>query len=308
MDDTSITKVSVCMITYNHEPFIRQAIESILMQKCNFQFELIIGEDFSKDRTLTICKEYELQHKLITILPTDCNLGMIRNFVRTLKACKGKYIAICEGDDYWDDSLKLQKQVDILEANSDLGLVYSDIRIVDEYGKDSLGPEYMEIVRNNYFEGNVFWDLFQMNTVNTCTVLFRSSLVNFNNLGENSTMDHRIWLEIAKSSSFKFISDKLSVYRCHSAGMHNNITILSEAKKRMYLDVVYSAVTKTPFFINSFTKVKLVSKKLYAGYPDLLKSNREFKKYLIIFALRLDIFLILNFMVLYNKTKGKNKV
>lgn len=115
------------MITYNHEDYINQAIESIMMQKTNFLFELIIGEDCSTDNTRKICQKYKERYpdRIRLILP-ESNVGMMKNLIKTIEACNGKYIAMCEGDDYWTDSLKLQKQVDFLEANTNASLVFSD--------------------------------------------------------------------------------------------------------------------------------------------------------------------------------------
>mgnify|MGYP001248218371 CR=1 FL=1 len=120
--------VSVHMITYNHEKYIAQAIEGVLMQKTNFLFELVIGEDCSTDSTRVICKEYADRYpNIIKLLPdAGKNLGMMENAIRTTMACTGKYIALCEGDDYWTDPYKLQKQVDFLEAHNDYGLTNTD--------------------------------------------------------------------------------------------------------------------------------------------------------------------------------------
>jgi len=120
--------VSVMMVTYNHEHYISQAIEGVLMQITSFRIELVIGEDCSTDSTRKICEKYKNQYpQLIRLLTTDHNLGMVQNGNRTLQACTGKYIALNDGDDYWTDPYKLQKQVDFLESNEDYGLVWTDI-------------------------------------------------------------------------------------------------------------------------------------------------------------------------------------
>lgn len=129
MSNSSTPWVSICMITYNHGLYIQQAIESVLMQQCNFPIELVVGEDCSIDDTLQICQKFALTHPQIKLLPSEFNLGMSQNSIRTLNACTGKYIAILEGDDYWIDPLKLQKQVDFLEDNKDYGLCCSDFNI-----------------------------------------------------------------------------------------------------------------------------------------------------------------------------------
>ncbi len=92
------------MITYNHDAYISQAIEGVLSQKTNFDFELVIGEDFSNDRTREICLEYKRKYpNIIRLLNRPTNVGMQRNFAETLLEGKGKYVALCEGNDYWTE-------------------------------------------------------------------------------------------------------------------------------------------------------------------------------------------------------------
>ena len=118
--------VSVFIITYNHELYIRETIESILSQKCSFPFELVIAEDCSTDCTREICFEYQKKYpEVIRILYSDENVGMERNGVRAWNHLRGKYIACCEGDDYWVCDTKLQEQVDFLEQHADIDLVGS---------------------------------------------------------------------------------------------------------------------------------------------------------------------------------------
>ena len=131
MSKTTII-VSVCMITYNHEDFISEAIEGVLMQKTDFPIELIIGEDCSTDNTRKIVVEYANKYpNIIRLLLPDNNLGMMKNFVETLDAANGKYIALCEGDDYWTDPYKLQKQVDFLEMNEGYAACFHNASLVD---------------------------------------------------------------------------------------------------------------------------------------------------------------------------------
>lgn len=120
MSGTKLTPVQVCMITYNHEPYIRQAIESILMQKTNFDFSLIIGEDFSTDNTRSICIEIARENPgRVILLENEKNLGMMPNFIRTLQSAKSELVAFCEGDDYWIDENKLQRQYELMVQNPD---------------------------------------------------------------------------------------------------------------------------------------------------------------------------------------------
>ena len=120
--------LSVYIITYNHERYIAQAIDSVLMQKTNFEFEIVIGEDSSTDNTRDIIQSYISRYPdKIRLITSNKNVGAGRNAVRTLKACKGKYIASLEGDDYWITKDKLQKQVDILEQHSNYSMCFSNI-------------------------------------------------------------------------------------------------------------------------------------------------------------------------------------
>src|SRR5690554_2607359 len=120
--------VSVVMPTYNHEKYIRQAIEGVLMQETDFLFELIIIEDCSVDDTKKIALEYAEKHpEIINVLGAEKNLGITDNYFRAMGAITGKYIAICEGDDYWTDPLKLQKQVNFMETNPDCSLCFHPI-------------------------------------------------------------------------------------------------------------------------------------------------------------------------------------
>src|SRR4030067_128381 len=116
-------KVSVIVITYNHEEFICQSLDSILMQDVNFEYEIVIGEDCSTDKTRDILLDYQKNYPdKIRLILSEKNRGLIANFVQTYKSCSGEYIATIDGDDYWTSSQKLQKQVDFLDNNLDYAM------------------------------------------------------------------------------------------------------------------------------------------------------------------------------------------
>ncbi|MDI1322296.1 MAG: glycosyltransferase family 2 protein [Algoriphagus sp.] len=129
-----IPMVSVCVQTYQHEAYIRECLDSILSQKTTFPFEIILGEDDSEDGTREICKEYADKHpdvirlflrdKKDKIFINGTKTGRF-NFLENLKSCRGKYISFCDGDDYWVDSEKIQKQVEFLESNPEIFLCYT---------------------------------------------------------------------------------------------------------------------------------------------------------------------------------------
>lgn len=117
--------LSIITITYNHEPFIVKTIEGVLMQQVNFPIELIIAEDCSTDGTRAICQRYAEEYpELIRLITSESNVGAVANERRAMLAARGKYIAFCEGDDYWIDPLKLQKQVDFLESHPDYSVTF----------------------------------------------------------------------------------------------------------------------------------------------------------------------------------------
>ena len=126
-------KVSILIISYNHEQYIAQTLDSVLMQKTDFPFEIVIGDDASPDKTRNICEDYAQKYPhIIRVLPTPQNLGVVPNYIRTLAACRGQYIAHLDGDDYWIDDEKLQKQVNRLDADPNLTICYTSRRVYRE--------------------------------------------------------------------------------------------------------------------------------------------------------------------------------
>ena len=116
-------KISVAIITYNQQDTIGQTLDSILCQKGDFDLEVVVGEDCSKDNTPAICCEYAERYPgKVVLLQEGHNLGIMRNFANTINHCTGDLIGICAGDDYWCDEYKLQKQLDYLTAHPDCGV------------------------------------------------------------------------------------------------------------------------------------------------------------------------------------------
>ncbi|HCQ11991.1 glycosyltransferase family 2 protein [Flavobacterium sp.] len=140
LKNTNSPLVSVCMITYGHEKYIEEAINSVLMQECNFEFELIISNDCSPDKTdfviQTILKTHPKAH-CIKYFNQQKNLGMMPNSIFVLEKSQGDYIAVCEGDDFWTDKLKLQKQVDFFKKNKQCSLCFHNATIYDEFTNQS---------------------------------------------------------------------------------------------------------------------------------------------------------------------------
>lgn len=135
MDDKDVL-VSICCITYNQEKYIGHAIESFLMQQTNFKYEILVGDDCSTDATRTIIEDYRQKYPdIINFIKNPKNMGGTKNQANLMRQAKGKYIAICDGDDYWIDSLKLQKQVGFLDENPDCVICCHYTKVVDEAGQ-----------------------------------------------------------------------------------------------------------------------------------------------------------------------------
>lgn len=125
--------VSILVVTYNQESFIRQTLDSLIEQDCTFDYEILIGEDNSTDGTRDICIEYEKKYPdKVRLFLNQSNKGFIKNYFGLFEYVKGKYLAECGGDDYWCDKSKLKRQVDILDANPEVGLVYGNFKIFNE--------------------------------------------------------------------------------------------------------------------------------------------------------------------------------
>lgn len=207
-------KVSICMITYNHAGYIAQAIESVLEQDTSFPFELVIGEDCSTDGTEEICLDYQTRFPdRIRLLKRDANLGMMANCVDTLKNCRGQFIALCEGDDYWTDPLKLQKQIDFLEANSEFSGSFHRIRIVDKDGEEICitNKDQKPVVKFN--------DLALSWIIWTPSFVFRNGVFEVPEWLRTAIIgDWFLFLLTAQHGDIGFIDETMAAYRKHDEG------------------------------------------------------------------------------------------
>lgn len=205
------------MITYNHAKYIREAIEGVLTQRCNFDFKLVIGEDGSSDRTRSICSEYKNRYpEKIVLLSSDGNIGMGPNFVKTLSACEDEYIALCEGDDYWTDPLKLQKQVDFLESRPDISGCFHDACTVNESG-DMLKENYFESYQETYNQFDCVTKL--GSSYATCTLVFRSGMLKKLPLWFiKSPCDYTLDILITEHGNLAHIDGNMGAYRIHNGG------------------------------------------------------------------------------------------
>ena len=173
-------KISVVVVTYNHEQTIARTLDSILMQQCSWAVEIVIGEDCSTDNTRAICRQYQQQHPdKIRLFCHSENKGVIDNYFDCLLECKGKYIADCAGDDFWVDPLKLEKEKNILEAHPEVTLVHTAWNYYDEVAKIARQPA-IGLLRQPFTEGRqLLADIITQTdfpVIHLCTSLYRKDV------------------------------------------------------------------------------------------------------------------------------------
>lgn len=221
--------VSVVMITYGHEKYIRQAIEGVLMQQGDFDLELVIANDCSPDNTDAVVQDVLSHHSnahWIRYVRHEKNIGMMPNFIFALQQAKGKYVALCDGDDYWTDPHKLQKQVDFLEANPDYVLSFHKVKILKPSGE--LVDDFITKVPENYETQETLARL--GNYIHTPSVVFRNVLKELpKEFSLSPVGDYFLYMILAEYGKLKYLEEEMAVYR-FGVGIHSAKTSLSMAK------------------------------------------------------------------------------
>ena len=216
--------VSIITLAYNHEPYIRECLDGILMQKTSFKFELLIHDDASTDNTANVIREYEAKHSDIIkpIYQTENQyskrvpIGSTYLYPRA----EGKYIALCEGDDYWTDPLKLQKQVDFLESHPDYVMCFA--RAIEHFENEKKEDQIFSLVEDREYKGI---ELFENWVVPTATVLYRREILQtklYEKVKTNKNFifgDTPLFLTCANYGKIRGFSDVFSVYRRHDNGV-----------------------------------------------------------------------------------------
>ena len=265
-------KASVMMITYNHEKYIAQAIESALMQQTSFPYEIVIGEDCSTDGTRDIVIDYQQRYPdKIRLLPSERNLGGRENARRTRQACRGQYVAFLDGDDYWTDPSKLQKQVDFLDDHPACALCFHNVTVVDEVVNR---PPRLYCPPNQKAISTLE-DLLIAYFIPTCATMFRRGL-----LGDEpdwfQTMPVGDWpfsILLAQHGQIGYLNEVMGVHRRHDGGVYTSLScdqrfegimrmydafsthlehrydgIIAEAKRRYVAELVVEKVKATDSF------------------------------------------------------------
>jgi len=230
----TVIKVSVAMITYNHERFIKQAIESVLMQQTDFEIELVVGEDCSTDGTRAIVRAYRDRYpEQIQLLLPEKNQGMMNNFVATLNMCRGQYVALLEGDDYWINPTKLQKQVNFLEHQRQCTVCFHNALIVYDGCIKDPHPYYAEQPQEMQSRKpkpmSTLEDILSGNFIQTCSVMFRAGILHelpdwYVDLPFG---DWALHILNAHHGDMGYIDEILSTYRIHDGGAWSSQSILN---------------------------------------------------------------------------------
>jgi len=252
--------VSVCCVTYNHAQYIAEALDSFLMQKTDFDYEIIVGEDNSTDGTKEIVERYAAAYPdLISVIHQDPNVGAIKNQLATFAKARGQYIAICDGDDFWTDDHKLQKQIDFLETNDNFVICSHHTEVIDDHGETvylKQEPEKMEFDYLDLLLG-------RREETRTCSVVMRNG-------DFLQTVHHQDWyyrtygtdmflklyvLELTQQKIY-VMPDVMACYRLHRGGIWSMIDDKLR-KHRMLSDfnIVVNHFSYTPQTKRSLLKI-----------------------------------------------------
>ena len=228
------------MTTYNHEKYISEAIEGVVNQKTDFRYELVIGEDNSSDMTREICLRYKKQFpEIIKLLLNPTNIGLITNYNATLQECKGKYVAYCDGDDYWTDLNKLQKQVDFLEVNKSIDMVFTEKHV--QKGQEIFINNKITKVPDTSFES-----ILLSNMICSPTIMIRAEVAKKYSLNVTKTalklnwltFDYPMWLEVSMNHRIGFIPEATCVYRfVQDSGSHPDNILKAYQWDKCLLDI-----------------------------------------------------------------------
>ena len=276
--------VSICCVTFNHAKYIHKCIEGILMQKTNFLFELIIHDDASTDSTQLIIQEYKKKYPdlIIAVLQkkNKYSKGIKINPEILYPICKGKYIALCDGDDYWTDPKKLQKQVDFLENNEDYFMCFTNSMIVDK-NDDIIQSQFFSNSKHS-FNAN---DLFQKkNPISTLTTMFKSEYLSneiLKNIKSSVWGDWTTWSSLAVQSKKKigYLNEVCAAYRITKDGAYSGISsqIIRER------NIAHHKTNLILFGDEYEMEIKKTLSQLTFEYFDIVQKESKYKGILYLF-------------------------
>lgn len=220
-------RVSVLVMTYNHEPFIAQALDSALQQRVDFEYEVLVSEDLSTDRTRDIVNEYQTRYPdRIRLLLSERNLRSNEVVARGIRAARGDYVALLDGDDYWTSPLKLKKQVDFLDHHPDCAICFHNALVVHE---DASRPPWNWTPAGQK-EISTIEDIWQGNFIATASTMFRRLTRDIPPwyVSLFPITDWPLHILNAEHGSIGYLDEVMCVYRYHRGGLYS---AMGEAEK-----------------------------------------------------------------------------
>jgi glycosyltransferase involved in cell wall biosynthesis len=262
-------------MTYNHEKFISKALESAEMQETNFEYEILISEDCSTDRTREIVLDFQKAHpEKIRLLLSKQNIHSNEIVVRGIQAARGQYIALLDGDDYWTSPYKLQMQVNFLDSHPECSISFHNARIFHE----AEGREGRNWTPPNQKEISTLEDLWMENFIATCSTMFRRGLI-----GEipkwyrdflPMITDWPLHILNAEHGTIGYIDEVMGVYRYHPGGLYSP---LSETQKQQWTLKFYRTMNKNlNYRYNKIVKVAI--SKYFFEWAEEYRQRGDFGK------------------------------
>lgn len=235
-------KVSIICTNYNKGDWVREAIDSFLNQKTNFDFEIIIIDDASTDHSYEIIQEYQNKFpEKVRTFRNEVNLGITRTWKKVCQEAKGQYIARCDSDDFWTDSLKLQKQVDLLDASTDSLWSNTEFDMVDLDGnliqKDAFANKALPLI-DSYEEMLVMKGMTMASTWLVDTALMQDISAQISDTAADDTFE--LQLELFKRTKISFLSDSTTVYRMNLGSDSKPMTL--ETAERRFTGILDSQI------------------------------------------------------------------
>jgi RimJ/RimL family protein N-acetyltransferase/glycosyltransferase involved in cell wall biosynthesis len=270
LEKSLIPQVSVFCMVYNHEPFLEQCLEGFLMQKCLFDFDIVVGEDCSKDRSREILLKYQSKFPgKFKLLLHAHNVGAANNQNMVLSSCTGSYIAMCEGDDYWTDPLKLQKQVGFLEKNKHISIISHNVNLL----------QGNELIKSSGISFNCKVSLKNMiryNMMNTLSVVFRNKLASFDYeiLAKYPIGDWPLFCLILKYGDGILSKEVMATYRVHDNGAWSN---KDENEIKQILTAIFEQYKKD--FPNNKKTIEEANKLLFEDFNEYNNMYNHIEKY-----------------------------
>jgi glycosyltransferase involved in cell wall biosynthesis len=265
-------KVSILLITYNHEKYIRKAIEGIQIQRECPEFEIIVADDGSSDKTICIAKELLNTFSNVKIFSNEINLGITKNYQKSFSLCKGEYIFVLEGDDYWIDPLKIKKQAEFLDQNP-FCVLCGHSYLLQREDLSVFTPPVSNIHYHLFDCKDLILDSSIVNNFSTCcyrrSVLEKISPETYNVV----SYDWMINMSVAQFGLIGRINEPMSVYRVSSSGAWSKMTEKEQLEGIVNIIPEYDRIMDYKYHDYFEIRKQKVKEQLQITYPGKSASS-----------------------------------